>query len=116
MPDLNQVLADAREKSAVLGHTGSSTVSSQFLDDLLEQIRDAAEDYLTWLSEDKAYLKSGLSYRTLRRRFRELLDCGLARYSAQGHREYRSCAIPPRPDVASAKAAALAGEQMRAAS
>lgn len=110
--DLGTVVADAREEVAVLKRMGNSA-QAEYIEQLLDRIKASAEDFLTWLSEDKAYIKSGLSHRTLRRRFRELSDCGLARYNAHGSREYRSCAIPPRADAAAARAAGLAGESLQ---
>ena len=110
--DLGSIVASAREDVQLLKRMGNAQQAA-YIEQLLDQIRDAAEDFLTWLSEDKAYLKSGLSHRTLRRRFRELMDCGMARYSERGEREFRSCAIPPRADATAAKAAGLAGESLR---
>lgn len=113
MPDLGQIVADAREDVQLLKRTGN-VGQAEYLTSLLDRIKESAEDYLTWLSEDKSHIKSGLSYRTLRRRFRELYDCGLARYNAKGEREFRSCAIPQRPDAVLARAAGLAGESVKA--
>lgn len=101
--ELAQVIADAREQAQVLraaGHEGQA----RYVEQLLDRVKGASEDYLTWLSESDAIVKSGLAERTLRHRFRELLDCGLARYGDGRKREYRACAIPPRPDIAAARA------------
>ena len=106
-PDLNQVLADAREEARIIHRSGNQQQAA-YLTDLLERIEESTEDYRTWLSEEKAQLKSGLSFRTLRRRFRELYECGLARYNLKHEREYRSVAIPSRPEVERAKADAWA--------
>ena len=60
---LEQVIADARQEATILkrgGHVGQAT----YLDALLDSIRESAEDYLTWLSEADAMLKSGLAERT----------------------------------------------------
>lgn len=100
---LSQVLADAREDVQVLRRSGN-TGQAEYVDALLSHVRDAAEDFLTWLSESDAVLKSGLSERTLRRRFRECLECGTARYSAKGDREYLALVVPPRPDLIAARA------------
>ncbi len=105
--DLGQILADAREEAKIIARMGN-TQQATYLTDLLDKIGEATEDYNTWLSEEKANVKSGLSYRTLRRRFKELFDCGLARYNMKHQREYRSVAIPSRPDVEQAKADAWA--------
>jgi hypothetical protein len=105
--DLGQILADAREEAKIIERMGNAP-QAKYLLQLLDKISEATEDYRLWLSEDKAQLKSGLSVRTLRRRFRELYDCGLARYNLKHQREYRSVAIPSRPDVQQAKADAWA--------
>lgn len=103
MPEtLEQVVADAREEAAVLRRAGS-TGQAEYVERLLDRVSVAAEDYLRWISEPDAMLKSGLAERTLRRRFRELLDCGLARYNQKGEREYRAVAVPPRPAVIEAR-------------
>lgn len=105
--DLAQVVADAREEAAVLRRSGNSG-QAEYVEQLLERVSRAAEDYLRWLSEPDAIIKSGLAERTLRRRFRELQDCGLARWNAKREREYRACAVPPRPNIAAARARAVA--------
>jgi hypothetical protein len=99
---LEQVLADYREEAAVLRRAGN-TGQADYVDRVLDAVAAAAEDYIRWLEESDAILKSGLAPRTLHRRFRELVDCGLARWTA-GRRQYRSCAIPPRPNLAEARA------------
>lgn len=103
MSELAQVLADAREEAQVLRRAGNAA-QADYLEALLGRVRDAAEDFLTWLSEPDAILKSGLTERTLRRRFRDMLDCGTARYGPKRKREYLSACIPNRPDVREARA------------
>lgn len=100
---LEQVLADAREEANRIG-VGSDVVKLEYVHALLDRVRVAAEDVITWLTESEAMLKSGLSERTLRRRFREMLDCGTARYGKSGAREYLAKCIPPRANLAAARA------------
>lgn len=100
--DLAQVLVDKREEVQMLSRRASA-VQTSYVDELLDEVRAAAEDFITWLPEEAAILKSGLSERTLRRRFREMLDCKTARWGKTG-REYLACVIPSRPDVAAARA------------
>lgn len=107
MVDLGQVVADAREEARIIARMGNAQ-QAEYLTKLLDKITESTEDYLTWLSEERAQIKSGLSYRTLRRRFRELQECGLARYNLKHEREYRSVAVPSRPEVAAARADAVA--------
>lgn len=100
--DLSQLLVDKREEVAMLARAHAS-VQPEYLTDLLDEFKAAAEDFITWLSESDAMLKSGLSERTLRRRYREMLDCGTARWGKTG-REYIAKCIPYRPDIAAARA------------
>lgn len=100
---LAQVVADIVEERAILDRTRAATIGVQYVDELLAKIQSAAEPFTTWRSEKEAMLKSGLAERTLRRRFRELLDSGLARYRpGTREREYLDCAVPNRPNVAAA--------------
>lgn len=103
MTDLAQVIADAREEAQVLRRAGNAG-QADYVDALLSRVRESAEDFMTWLSEADAMLKSGLSERTLRRRFRDCLDCGTARYGPKRQREYLAAVIPNRPDVATERA------------
>lgn len=96
--ELEQVLADARGEAAVL-RANKAAFSVERIEQLCERVQEAAGDYMRWLSESDAMIKSGLSGRTLRRRFPELLECELARYDVEGNREYRACAIPPRASI-----------------
>lgn len=100
--DLAQIIADAREEVSVLSRAGHKE-QADYVDALLDKVYGAAEDYITWLSEPNAVLKSGWSVKTLHRRWSEFFDARNARYNQKGEREYRSCAIPNRPDVAAAR-------------
>lgn len=82
----------------MLRRTGNAG-QADYVEGLLAKVKDAAEDFMTWLSEADAMLKSGLSERTLRRRFRDMLDCGTARYGVNRKREYLACGIPRSADV-----------------
>jgi hypothetical protein len=104
---IEQIIADERENARMLKRMGNEQQATYLLN-LFDEIAGSLEDYVTWLSEEKSMLKSGLSARTLRRRFRELFDCGLARYNMKHEREYRSIAIPSRPEVEQAKREAWA--------
>lgn len=106
---LEQVLIDAREELNGIA-VGSSAVKIEYVDALIDRVREAADPFITWLSESDAMLKSGLSERTLRRRFREMLDCGTARHGRNGAREYLAKCIPPRPNLAAARARGRGGK------
>ncbi len=96
--DLVTILADMASDADALERTGNLK-QADYLRAAVARIRTAAEDYMTWLSEPDAILKSALSERTLRRRFRDMLDCGTARYGSKRQREYLSMCVPNRPDV-----------------
>lgn len=83
---------------------------AEYVEALCDRTAEAAADYLRWLSESDAMLKSGLSSRTLQRRFRDLLECGLSRYDAERQREYRACAIPHRASLSEARARGRAAQ------
>jgi len=95
--ELAEVLANARGEAAVLRRAGNEG-QADYIERLCDAVKDAAEDYMRWLEEPDALLKSGWSERTLRRRFTELLECGLARWN-DGRRQFRACGIPQRADT-----------------
>lgn len=99
--DLATAIADARSDAQTLRRMGNESQAAA-LEKLLASIAWAAEPFTNWISEGDAMLRSGDSERTLRRRFRILMECGLARYGIRGRREYLTCAIPQRADVPSA--------------
>jgi hypothetical protein len=92
---LREILDDAREDATRLRKTGN-VGQAEYVDRLVLKLERAVEDYVTWLSESDAVIKSGLAERTLRSRFRWLRSCGLARYGVKGRREYLACGIPQR--------------------
>lgn len=100
---LEQVLIDVREDVRGIG-TKTDAVKVDYVHSILDRINEAAEDFTVWLSEADAMLKSGLSERTLRRRFREMVDCGTARYAKNGGREFLAKCIPQRPNLTAARA------------
>jgi hypothetical protein len=102
MIDLAQVLADARGEAAVLRRSGN-VGQAEYVESLCDRITAAADDYLRRLSVADACLKSGLSVRTLRRRHRELMDCGLAGFDERQDMWFRSCGIPQRAAVVQAR-------------
>ena len=93
--DLETVLATWEADSARLaryGHDGEGAIIAA----LCADVRRCAEDWLIWLSERDAIVRSGLAERTLRRRFTQwkALDCARM---AKGERRYRKAVIPQRP-------------------
>ena len=100
---LEQLLADWRGDAQVLRRQGHGPEAEQ-----LEQFADAvtrvAEDYLRWLSEDEARLRSGRSSGWLRSQFPEWERAGHAR--RDGHRRYyRMLVISQRANTLAAREA-----------
>lgn len=92
--DLAQVLADGRERAAVLraeGHPAQARSIEEFAD----RVQAAAEDYLTWLPEDQAALQSGHSVDWLRVRFAQWEAMGHAKRDGR-QRKYRALIVPRR--------------------
>jgi len=91
---LEQTLADWLEDAQVarrLGHEHDAELIERFA----REVKAAAEDQLTWLSEAQVVVRSGCSARWWRARFPELAADGHARLR-EGRREYRQVAIPRR--------------------
>lgn len=91
---LEQVLADTRGDGQVLRSRGHGH-DAQLLEKVCDEVAAAAEDYLTWLKESKARLRSGHSFDWLRARFNDWLSQGNARWNGK-EREYRAIVIPRR--------------------
>lgn len=101
--DLATVIADIREDATVLERAGHRDQAKYLEEQVCGRVEAVARDFMRWLSLNDARLKSGLTTRTLNRRFAELQDCGLARYNARGEREFLACAVPPRPQAEEAR-------------
>jgi hypothetical protein len=101
--ELEQIIADAREDAAVLKRNGHPE-QAQSIEQLCAQVEGAAEDYIRKISLEDARLKSGLSLRQLRRRFRELTDCGMAEIGPKGEMLFRACAVPQRAATSTQRA------------
>lgn len=94
---LDQVLADWAERAQIarkLGHRAQADTIEKCLAD----VRQAAEDTLTWLSEEDAMLQSGKSRPWLRARFPEWQRMGHARHRGR-QRQYRQIIVPRDLDV-----------------
>jgi hypothetical protein len=99
---LEQVLADAREELPILARR-NATWSVKDIGEFIDAVALAAEEWLTWLSETDAAIRSGYSETTLRGRFEQLRRDGHARLNGK-HRQYRACAVPRRANVVAAAA------------
>lgn len=105
-PTLEQLLVDLREEAQVLGRTGDAR-GAALLHSTVDRLRDAAEDFITWLSEDDAMLRSGHHVRWLRARYAEWETQGHAKRE-RGKRFYRQCVIPLRANLSAAREAGRA--------
>ncbi|MBA2683466.1 MAG: hypothetical protein H0U66_03115 [Gemmatimonadaceae bacterium] len=107
---LEQVLADMRGEAAVLRRHGD-TRTADVLDGTVDRVKSAAEDFITWLSESDAHLRSGKAIPWLRSRYPEWSEAGHARLNARGQREYRLVVIPRRANISAAREAGRRGER-----
>ena len=103
---LEQVLADARGDAQVLRRRGHGR-DAELIEALCDQVAGAAEDYLRWISEEDAMLRSARSTEWLRGQFPEWERAGHAR-RVNGKRQYRQVIVPMRANVTAAAAAGRA--------
>ena len=103
--NLEQVLADARGDAAVLRRRGDQRTAAA-LESICDEVRDAAADYLTWLSEDQAMLRSNHREAWFRRRRAEWLASHNARQVGRRW-QYRALVVPQRGSAEAAYEAGL---------
>jgi hypothetical protein len=100
---LEEVLADWRGDAAVLRRQGHEAQAA-LLERLASQAAEAAHEFITWLSEGEAQLRSGRSPAWLRRQFPEWEQAGHAKRVKRA-RLYRMLIVPRRPNLESAREA-----------
>ena len=100
---LEQLLADWRGDAQVLRRQGHER-DADSLERCAEDVSGAAEEYLMWLSEEDALLRSGRSVSWLRKQFPEWDQAGHARREG-GRRYYRMLVVPQRANTVSAQEA-----------
>ena len=111
---LEQVLADWREDAAVLRQQGHRP-QAESIESLVGDVVEAAHEYLTWIGEDDAMLRSGRSQTWLRGRFPEWERASHARRKGR-KRWYRMLVVPYRANTSAAYEDGLkAGEEDHAA-
>jgi hypothetical protein len=108
MTDLAQVIADMRGDAAVLRRAGHGDHAT-YIEQRAADVERAAEDYLVFLSEPDARLRSGWSAQRLRRHFPDWRDEGNAEMRGRT-RYFRALVIPRRPDLAAAREAGRRGD------
>ena len=97
-----QVLANWRERAQVLRANGHKAQGDS-LDAFADELRASLADYLTWLSESEAVLRSGWTVRRLRGRFAEWAEQDMAERRGRV-RWYRQVILPKRPNLEAARA------------
>lgn len=102
---LELVLADWREKASTADYLGH-TKDAELIRKVVSEVEAASVEYVTWLSESEASLRSGRSNEWLRARFPEWEREGHARRDGR-ERRYRMLVIPRRADAAGAYQAGL---------
>ena len=102
---LEQVLADWRGDAQVLRRQGHEREAAG-LERCAGEVVAAAEDYLMWLTEEEAMLRSGRSVAWLRAHFPEWERAGHTRREGR-RRWYRMLLVPQRANVVTAREAGL---------
>jgi hypothetical protein len=101
---LEQVLADERGQAAVLRAKGHPH-DAALLEALCDRVADAAEDYIRFISESDARLRSGWSVDRLKGRFPQWEREGHAEKRGR-ERYYRQLVIPQRVNPSAVRAEA----------
>ncbi len=111
---LETVIADWRQSAQASRRTGHGS-TAELVESIVKDVERAAEEYLRWLTEDDAMLRSGRRRGWLRTRFPEWERAGNARRDGR-KRLYRMLVIPQGADTLGAKdAGRRAGAAGRAA-
>jgi hypothetical protein len=108
MPDLAEVLADVRGEAALFRRRGVTQLAD-FAEEIAKKVSDAAEDYLTFVTESEALLR-GAKHAYLRRNFATWEADGHARKRG-GKREYRAIMLPRVTPASVAREAGIRGER-----
>ena len=101
-PPLEQVIADWRENAQVLRRTGHQH-DGDLIDQLLDEVVSASEEFVTWLTEDDAMLRSGRARTWLRSRWPQWAAQGHAKHDERNRRLYRTVVVPQRVNLAAAR-------------
>lgn len=110
--DLAELLTAYRADAAVLKRHGDKRIADAIVS-ICDGVEGASAEWLTFLNETDAVIRSGRSVRWLRQRFAELEREGNARL-VNGQHQYRACMIPRRARVlAAAERGRQAAEELR---
>lgn len=100
---LEEVLSNLLGEAAVADRLGHHRDADLLRRVVTEVKGSSAEEYLNWLSEKEAVLRSNRTVAWLRKRFPEWERQQLARMNGR-HRQYRQVAIPPAANLDAARA------------
>ena len=98
---LETVIADWRGDAAVLRARGHAS-EAKLIEDFADQVWAAAEDYLRFLPEADARLRSNRSKEWLRSQFPQWEAMGHAK-KVNGRRYYRTLIVPQRANLSAAR-------------
>jgi hypothetical protein len=98
---LEQVLADERGQAQVLRHNGHKA-EAEIIERVCDRVGSAAEEYLRFLWEDDAMLRSNRARDWFRSRFAEWEAEGNAR-KVGNRRYYRMLIVPRRANLSAAR-------------
>ena len=98
---LEQVLSDLRGEAAVLRKHGDARVAD-VMDGIVDRVKRAAEDYITWLEEDDAMMRSAHQRRWFRAQFPTWAAEGNAKKESGKH-YYRQIIVPQRANLSAAR-------------
>lgn len=101
--DLREVLADEVGQAAVLEHNGHEH-DGRLIRRIVTRVSEAAHEYLNFLNEPEAMLRTGKSERQMRRLYAELEPRGHAK-KLGAMRYYRECMLEPRANLSAAREA-----------
>ena len=101
--DAIEVLGDERGQAAVLRANGHDH-DAKIIERICDRFAEAAHEYLNFLSEGEAMLRTGKNERRLRHLYAELEPRGHAKRIGST-RYYRECMLEPRPNLSAAREA-----------
>jgi hypothetical protein len=100
---LEQVLADLRGEAQVLQKHGD-LARAGVIDAIVDRVKASAEDFITWLEEEDAILRSAHHRKWFRRMYPTWAAEGHAK-KERGHYYYRQLIVPQRANLSAARQA-----------
>lgn len=97
MRDLKDMFADAEEEAAMLD-ANEAKFSPSRVREMLREFRAASDDYITWITEREAMIRSGHKEPWFRKQFQIWQQMKHAKVNDRGQRMYRRLIVPLRRD------------------